>query len=555
MSRIQQNEIPPLKFRVKGWISRDDFLRLLKFSDYLGREEGESIFKINPEKAAKNDIELEDILSIFRELGDHIYDATIKALEESANEKKKAYLLMENGKIILRTRVFLGSKLRELGKYIRYDRKKRTFMVYPGLIGEFIQKAREIGINVEDRTGLPQAIPIEEKLSFTGTLRDYQEEALEKWKLNRYRGIIALPTGSGKTVIGVAAISVLSERTLVIAYTKEQLKQWIDQILRYTDIPRSYVASFYSEEKRLAPITVTTYQTAYRHIAELAFRYSFVIVDEVHHLPAEKFKTIALGLYAPHRMGLSATVVREDGKHTELFPLMGGIVYHKTPQEMIEKGYLAPYSTFLVKVSLTPEEKKEYEKFRSIYKALSMGLSFKEVLRRAQNGDPRMGKALSIHSSMQQVFQKAKAKEKAVKEIVEKELEKGSKILIFTQYVDQARKLGELLEAPVITGDTETRKRFRILDEFRKAEKGVLILTTVGDEGLDIPDVNVGIIVAGTGSRRQFIQRLGRLLRPKPGKKARLYEIIVKGTAEEAQARKRKKIEGERKESKQRRLF
>jgi superfamily II DNA or RNA helicase len=171
-----------------------------------------------------------------------------------------------------------------------------------------------------------------------------------------------------------------------------------------------------------------------------------------------------------------------------------------------------------------------------------MGLSFNEVLKRAQRGDPRMGRALSIHSSMQQVFQKASAKEKAVKEIVERELGEKAKILVFTQYVEQAKKLGEILNAPVLTGEMDTKERSRILDEFKNVEKGVLVLTTVGDEGLDIPDVNVGIIVAGTGSRRQYVQRLGRLLRPRPGKTAKLYEIIVRGTAEEMQARRRRKL-------------
>jgi superfamily II DNA or RNA helicase len=141
---------------------------------------------------------------------------------------------------------------------------------------------------------------------------------------------------------------------------------------------------------------------------------------------------------------------------------------------------------------------------------------------------------------MLQLIHRSKAKAEAVKKIVEEELKNNSKILVFTQYVEQARELGEILGAPVLTGETDTRERKRILEEFRSTPRGVLVLTTVGDEGLDIPDVNVGIIVAGTGSRRQYIQRLGRLLRPGTNKVARLYEIVTRGTGEESLARRRR---------------
>ena len=241
-------------------------------------------------------------------------------------------------------------------------------------------------------------------------------------------------------------------------------------------------------------------------------------------------------------MGLSATVVREDGKHTELFPLMGGIVYYKTPQELVERGYLAPFVNRIVKVDLTEEEKKRYEELKKVYKALAQGLQFQELLSRAQHGDQKAALALKVHSELKQLIHKSAKKLDAVKKIVEKELESESKILVFTQYVDQAEKIGEILKAPVLTGSTEPRLRKKILEEFKASPTGVLVITTVGDEGLDIPDVNVGIVVAGTGSRRQFVQRLGRLLRPRPGKIARMYEIIVRGTEEEAQARRRKKL-------------
>ncbi len=537
-----------IRFRVSGWIPQDQFKKLLLFSDYLGREAGESKFVINFEKAEENNLSIDDIIDILESMKPRVSEKVVEALKNNRDKivastsKYKVIIEVEGSKIIIKPLTYLGSKFEAIKNMVKYDPRRRIFYTEPGLMYSVINKLCSEGVYVEDRTGVPKKLLLNEKIEFRGELRDYQREALESWLKNKGQGIIALPTGSGKTLIGIAAIVKTQQRTLIVTYTKEQLYQWIEKIREFTTTPSYMISSFYSEEKRISPITVTTYQTAYRHIELLSFRYSLLIVDEVHHLPADKFKRIALGMYSPYRMGLSATVIREDGKHVELFPLMGGIVYHKTPQELAEKGYLATYSTFLVRVRLTREERKKYEELRKIYKALAEGRTFEEILEDARRGEQKAIKALKVHSELKKLVQNSASKEKAVKEIVEKELMRGSKILVFTQYVKQAEKLANLLNAYLITGSVEDKTRKRILEEFKNADKGVLVLTTVGDEGLDIPDANVGIIVAGTGSRRQFIQRLGRLLRPQKGKTARLYEVIVSGTQEEFQAKKRKQL-------------
>lgn len=528
-----------VRFRVKGWLSREDFEELLQFSKYLGRDNDESLFEVDLEKADKNNIGIEDIIEKLEELG--VSTQVIEALRDiEQNEREIAELLLEGNVFLLKPRTYLGERISELRDFLRYDRNKKCFVIQPGLVWRVVDKLRELGISVVDKSGVPSTIPLPSKISFKGELRDYQNEALEAFRNHGYRGIIALPTGAGKTIIAIAALAQLGVRTLIVAFTKEQLHQWVEKIKQLTDAPGGSIATFYSEEKKLAPITVTTYQTAYRHIHEFAFRFSFLVVDEVHHLPADKFRAIALGMYAPYRMGLSATVVREDGKHVELFPLMGGVIYSKSPDELAEKGYLARYISKIIKVELKPDEKKKYEELRKLYKSLAGGSTFQELVNRALRGDREAALALKVHSEMLQLIHRSKAKVEAVKKIVEEELKNNSKILIFTQYVEQARELGEILGAPVLTGETDTKERKRILEEFRSAPRGVLVLTTVGDEGLDIPDVNVGIIVAGTGSRRQYIQRLGRLLRPAQNKVARLYEIVTKGTGEESLARKRR---------------
>jgi len=534
----------PRRLSVKGWLSSEEFSELLKFSDYRGaRPDGSREFVINLKKARSNGISIDSVREAVSRLErSGKLSAADSEPPSSSAEKMRASLLLEGDRIVLRPNFFLKGLLGKPSEYLSYDKALKGYIVPPAKLFEVIEKLASLGVEVEDRTSISKSLPLSFRVELKAELRDYQEEALNKWIENGRKGIIALPTGSGKTVIGIAAIARVQERTLIITYTKEQLNQWIEMILNYTNIPRSMVSPFYSEEKKLAPITVSTYQTAFRYIRELSFRYSFLIVDEVHHLPADKFRTIALGMYSPVRMGLSATVIREDGRHVDLFPLMGGIVYYKTPQEMVDKGYLAPYETFIIRVRLTDEERAKYERLKESYKNITKGIPFKEVLARAQKGNPIMARALKIHNEMLQIYQKAKEKEKAVINLVKKELEAGSKILVFTQYVDQAEELGKMLGAKVLTGSTDSKERKKILEEFREAKSGVLVLTTVGDEGLDIPDVNVGIIVAGTGSRRQFVQRLGRLLRPRPGKVAKLYELVTSGTAEEAQMRKRKKL-------------
>lgn len=530
-----------LRFRVRGWMAREDFESVLRFSRYLGRDEEGSIFEVDPAKAERNGLGLDDVVEVLERLG--VEGDAIERVKRWFEERSyDVELLLEGDSILLRPLLYLGDRLSDFRDLLRYDKGRKCFVVPPGMLWKVVRELERQGLAVRDRTGLPASVPLGIPVTFKGKLRDYQEEALEAWKRNSFRGVIALPTGAGKTVIAVKAIADLGLRTLVVVYTKEQLHQWIEKLRELTDIPGAAVAAFYSEEKRLGPVTVTTYQTAHRHVRDLAFRFSFLIVDEVHHLPAEKFKTIALGVYAPYRMGLSATVVREDGKHVELFPLMGGVVYYKSPDELAEKGYIARYVVRIVRVELKPEEKAKFEELRKLYKALAQGVPFQELVKRALAGDLTAARALKVHSDMLKLVHMSKAKEEAVKRIVAEELGKGSKILVFAQYVDQAEELGRLLGAPVLTGETETKERRRALEEFRRCERGVLVLTTVGDEGLDVPDANVGIIVAGTGSRRQYVQRLGRLLRPGPGKIARLYEIVTKGTGEEAMARRRKTL-------------
>ncbi len=531
------------KFVVRGWVSSDVFKKLLSFSDYLGREKGVTIFKISKDKVLERGFSVDHILEVLDEAGADYSEELVEQLEEIKGERLgNAIVSFDGEKLYVRFSRYLGSLYDELRSLLLYDRKDRIFYTYPMHYNNLINKLKILGFSVSDLTGFRLGETLRDRIEFVGELRDYQKEAVDSWIKNNFRGIIALPTGSGKTVIGIAALTKASVKTLIILYTKEQLMQWRKSLLRFTNIDESYIGLYYSKEKKIAPITLATYQTAYRSMGKLAPYFTLLLIDEVHHLPAEKFKYIATMSPAFYRLGLSATPYREDGGHVQLFPLMGGVIFFKSPAELAEKGYLAKYKVVTIKVQLSPEEMKEYNELRELYRRYAGGESFENIVKAAKRGNLRAIHALRAHSRMLQIFQKSKAKIDKVKEIVEKELRQGKKIIVFAHYVDLAKKIAEEVDGYLLTGSTNDDERTAILERYRKEDKGVLVVTTVGDEGLDIPDASVGILVAGTGSRRQFIQRLGRLLRPGAGKEAVLYEIVAKGTVEEGQSRKRKRM-------------
>ncbi|MEM0198908.1 MAG: DEAD/DEAH box helicase [Desulfurococcaceae archaeon] len=544
--------------KTRKWLSDDEFKEVLMIADYIGYEEGYKKFVFNLAKALKNGYFLSDVKELIKELNLEV--------EGSFSEVEKAYSALATTlewnssdctvKIVIPSELYKVNKNRLMNLGCRFSATTNEHVVLkvlPYQVHRVIDFLKSIGVPVND----PQKLVAEKPLMIKPTLvnvklRSYQEEALEAWLRNNGSGIIALPTGSGKTLIAVAALVEKSVKTLIIAYTREQLYQWRDFILKYTSIPSSMVGLFYGEEKRLAPVTVSTYQSAFRNMGILSPHFDFLIVDEVHHLPADKFKYIAYHSLAKYKMGLSATPEREDGKHVELFPLLGNLVYYKSPSELAEQGYLASYEVIVVRVSLTPQERLLYSKIKKQIETLMTKLPeeiitmsnrkerFKRILKEAYRGNSVAKEILKLYSDLRMLVATSNSKiEKAV-EIALKEIEKGNKIIVFTQYVDQAKTIASRVQGYLLTGETPDQDRKRILESFKTQHKGILVVTTVGDEGIDIPDANVGIIVSGTGSRRQFIQRLGRLLRPKSsGQRAVLYEIVVKHTVEEIWASRR----------------
>jgi superfamily II DNA or RNA helicase len=521
-------------FYLTQWLDEDTFSKLLTFTRFLGRENGVSEFVIDIERARKNRVRAEEIKETLKDVGVSLTEEEYRELQKLLPTYDIEFSINE-GKLIITPHVYVMDiiKKSEGNIPIKYNRQEKVFETYPYYYYDLKELFIENGLTVKE-------LNLEFKkfdFSLSVTLRDYQIEAIQKWEDNNYRGVIALPTGAGKTIIGIKAIEETKVPTLIVTFTREQMLQWKETIMKFSSI-RPEVGLYYSNEKEIRQITLSTYQTAFRHVSELSDKFDLLIIDEAHHLPADKFREVALGILATKRLGLSATPFREDGRHEELFKLMGGIVYYKPVDELIKKGYLAPYDIVQVKVFLTTEERKKYLTLLNKFRVLSKNKKLKELIVLAKNGNNNAIEALKVYNEIKKVVNFAQNKMLKIEEILNKE--KGKKILIFTQYVDQAEEIARRFNTLLISGKMSKNERKKILDTFKFMKSGILTLTTVGDEGLDIPDASVGIIVTGTSSRRQFIQRLGRILRPVNGKRAILYEIIVAGTQEEYQSKKRK---------------
>ncbi|RLF00336.1 MAG: hypothetical protein DRJ57_01025 [Thermoprotei archaeon] len=379
------------------------------------------------------------------------------------------------------------------------------------LVEEF---AREIGLRVEDCIEWPEERIEIFKRDFR--LYRFQEEALEAWMRAGMRGTIVMPTGAGKTFVAMAAIAELRLPTLICVTTVELAKQWARRLRECLGIEAGILAG---GEKRVGEVTVATYHSAARSLGELYDKYGLVVYDEGHHLPAETFKEIAFRVKARYTMVLSATPERADKNEMLIFKAAGEPVYVTSYLDLVLRGVLAPLKLERVYVELESDEAAEYSAIA--------GEGGERDLRRT--------------SELIKVASRARRKLEAVKEIVKGE---EGKIIIFCQYVDQAEaayKAVRLVEprCALITGSTSKGRRLRALEDFKRGSVRVLVTTTVLDEGVDVPDADVAVILSGTGQARQMVQRVGRVLRWTPGKVAKVYEVVAKGTIEEALSRSR----------------
>jgi len=373
--------------------------------------------------------------------------------------------------------------------------------------------------------------------------RPYQQDAVRNWLANAGRGVVVLPTGSGKTIVALMALEQIPVRTLVIVPTIELLRQWHDGIIQHLGLPPDIVGVVGGGERRLAPVTVMTYDSAAMPQRALA-DYGLLVVDEVHHLPAPTYRRIVAKTAAPWRLGLSATPERADGSHEDLANLIGPEVYRRQPAQLSEEGHIATYQQRRVFVDLLPQERYRYDALMAEYKwflatrrsQFMHGNLFEELIRLSAF-DPAARRALQAHHQARLIALNAEAKIESIAQLLQKHRE--AKVLVFSEYTAMVTALSRRLALPAITYRTDAEERRLILERFRAGRYSKLASGRVLNEGVDVPDANVAIVASGSSSRREHIQRLGRVLRPKPGV-AMLYEIISRRTTEGRASRTRR---------------
>lgn len=373
-------------------------------------------------------------------------------------------------------------------------------------------------------------------------MRSYQQEALNAWLQAGKRGVIVLPTGSGKTIIAVAAISTLNAPTIVIVPTLDLVEQWRRVLSKEFEVE---IGTYGGGDNILKPLTVSTYDSAYLRVEELGNRFALIVFDEVHHLPSAGFRHIAEMFASPYRMGLTATYEREDGLHLELPRLVGGKVYELAVQDLAGR-HLSDYDLERIHVDLTPEEQAEYDRAHKVFKdflasrrlVLRTPRDFTRFIMRTGR-DPAAREALLARNRAMDIALNSQSKLEALKRIL---LEHPSdSTIIFTQHNKLVHRIARDFLIPCITHMTPKDERTEILDSFRDGEYRLIVTSKVLDEGVDVPDATQAVILSGTGSSREFIQRLGRILRKREGKRAKLIEIVSRDTAETRMSWRRKR--------------
>ena len=379
-------------------------------------------------------------------------------------------------------------------------------------------------------------------LSTTYELREYQQAALDAWRAAGDRGCLELPTGSGKTVIGIAAMVACGTSTLVVVPTIDLLEQWQREL--ETEFQRP-IGRLGGGEQRVEDVTVATYDSAYLRADELGDRFGLVVFDEVHHLGGEGYRDIARLLAAPARLGLTATFERPDGAHEAIAELVGPLVQRVAVDDLAGE-HLADYDIKRIAVELTDAERERYDEFQGTFVdylkrsniQLRSGSDYQELVKRSGT-DPKAREALLAKQRAREVMMNAQRKVERLEAILDRHRE--DRVIVFTAYTDLVYRLSERFLLPAITHETSADERRELLERFRDGTYSRVVTANVLDEGVDVPDANVAVVLSGSGSEREFTQRLGRILRPKAdGGRALLYELVTEETAEERVASRRR---------------
>ncbi|PSL53981.1 DNA excision repair protein ERCC-3 [Saccharothrix carnea] len=380
-----------------------------------------------------------------------------------------------------------------------------TVIVHPSERGRLKQLLLKIGWPAEDLAGYVdgEAHPIE-LVEDGWELRDYQRRAAQAFWAGG-SGVVVLPCGAGKTLVGAAAMAEAGATTLILVTNTVAGRQWKRELVARTSLTEDEIGEYSGERKEIRPVTIATYQVItrkskgeYKHLELFDSRdWGLIVYDEVHLLPAPVFRMTA-DLQSRRRLGLTATLVREDGQEGDVFSLIGPKRYDVPWRDIEAQGWIAPAECTEVRVTLTDNERLEY--------------------------------ATAEPEERYKLCSTARTKLPVVRAILDQH--PGEPTLVIGAYLDQLESLGEALDAPIIQGSTKNKEREALFDRFRRGELRTLVVSKVANFSIDLPEASVAVQVSGTfGSRQEEAQRLGRLLRPKgDGRQAHFYSVVSRDT-------------------------
>jgi len=394
-----------------------------------------------------------------------------------------------------------------------------TVAVPSGERGRLKQALLKVGWPAEDRAGYVDGTPYAFGLLEGGfTLRPYQLEAAAAFEAAG-SGVVVLPCGAGKTLVGAATMARLQVRTLVLVTNTVAARQWRAELLARTTLTAEEVGEYSGERKEVRPVTIATYQILisrkgglYPHLELLSGEdWGLIVYDEVHLLPAPVFRMTA-EIQSRRRLGLTATLVREDGREGDVFSLIGPKRYDAPWRDIEAQGWIAPAECTEVRVTLTDEERMTY--------------------------------ALSEEEERYRTGATARSKLAVVDALCRTALAEGEPTLVIGQYLDQLAQIAERLGAPLITGKTPVAERERLFDAFRNGAEQLLVVSKVANFSVDLPEATVAVQVSGAfGSRQEEAQRLGRVLRPKPdGRPAKFFTVVSRDTNDQDFAARRQRF-------------
>jgi DNA excision repair protein ERCC-3 len=373
--------------------------------------------------------------------------------------------------------------------------------------GELKQELVKLGWPAEDLAGYTPGTPLEIDLVEDGwSLRPYQADAVSHFA-QAGSGVVVLPCGAGKTIVGAAAMAATDTTTLILVTNTVSARQWKAELLARTSLTEDEIGEYSGQSKEIKPVTIATYQILtvkrggeYAHLGVLdALDWGLIVYDEVHLLPAPVFK-LSADLQARRRLGLTATLVREDGRESDVFSLIGPKRFDAPWKEIEQQGFIAPAECYEVRIDLDEDERLEY----------------------AASGD----------RDRYRIAASSPRKIDTVKRVLAQHPDEPT--LVIGQYLDQLDELSAALDAPLITGETPVSERQELFQAFRDGTERVLVVSKVANFSVDLPDASLAVQVSGSfGSRQEEAQRLGRLLRPKGGRTARFYTVVARDTVDQ----------------------